>query len=66
MFRKVPLAVIAGGDSAMEEALFLSRYGSKLYIIHRCVGFKLYVIHPTGRQQVGGKRDQVKVIPGAM
>ncbi|DBB01346.1 TPA: Thioredoxin reductase 1 [Trebouxia sp. C0004] len=33
MFRKVPLAV--GGDSAMEEALFLTRYGSKVYIIHR-------------------------------
>lgn len=35
MFRKVQLAVIGGGDSAMEEALFLTRYGSKVYIIHR-------------------------------
>lgn len=35
MFRKVPLAVIGGGDSAMEEALFLTKYGSKVYIIHR-------------------------------
>lgn len=35
MFRKKPLFVIGGGDSAMEEALFLSRYGSKVYIIVR-------------------------------
>ncbi|CAL8461888.1 g1419 [Coccomyxa elongata] len=35
MFRKAPLAVIGGGDSAMEEALFLTKYGSKVYIIHR-------------------------------
>ncbi|KAK9842975.1 hypothetical protein WJX74_005097 [Apatococcus lobatus] len=35
MFRQKPLAVIGGGDSAMEEAVFLTKYGSKVYIIHR-------------------------------
>jgi thioredoxin reductase (NADPH) len=35
IFRKKPLAVIGGGDSAMEEAIFLTKYGSKVYIIHR-------------------------------
>ncbi|KAL4443414.1 hypothetical protein ABPG75_011151 [Micractinium tetrahymenae] len=35
MFRNQPIAVIGGGDSAMEEAHFLTKYGSKVYIIHR-------------------------------
>ena len=35
MFRNKPLAVIGGGDSALEEATFLTKYGSKVYVIHR-------------------------------
>lgn len=34
-FKDKVIAVIGGGDSAMEEANFLSRYGSKVYLIHR-------------------------------
>jgi thioredoxin reductase (NADPH) len=34
-FKNQVLAVIGGGDSAVEEATFLTRYGQKVYIIHR-------------------------------
>lgn len=35
MFREQHLAVIGGGDSAIEEATFLTKYGKKVYLIHR-------------------------------
>ncbi len=35
IFRMKPIAVIGGGDTAMEYALFLSKYASVVYLIHR-------------------------------
>ena len=62
IFRNKPLAVIGGGDSAMEEATFLTKYGSEVYIIHRRDTFRASKI----MQSKALSNEKIKVIWNSM
>lgn len=58
LFRDKPLAVVGGGDTAMEEASYLTKFASTVYIIHRREEFRA---SKTMQDRVLGA-DNVKVL----
>ncbi len=57
-FRDKPVAVIGGGDSAIEEAVFMTKFSDPVYIIHRRDEFRASKI----MQQRALSNDKIKVL----
>ncbi len=43
-FQDEVITVVGGGNSAVEEAQFLTKFGSKVYLVHRRQGFRAHAV----------------------
>src|SRR3989344_3630226 len=59
LFRNKTVAVIGGGDSAMEESLALYKFASKIYIVHRREEFKASKIM---QERIFKLKDKIEII----
>ena len=58
-FRDQVVAVVGGGNSALEEALYLSRIASKLYLIHRREGFRAAKVY---QDKIHAASDKIELV----
>ena len=58
-FRDQVVAVVGGGNSALEEALYLSRIASKLYLIHRREGFRAAKVY---QDKIRAASDKIELV----
>ena len=58
-FEGEKIAVVGGGDSAVEEGTFLTRYGSKIFLIHRRDDYRAQPIL-VERMRASGKVEEVQ------
>jgi thioredoxin reductase (NADPH) len=61
-FQDMEVAVVGGGDAAVEEAIFLTRYATKVYLIHRRAEFRAHA----GLLEKVRENPRIQVVRNAM